>query len=182
MADSQLPPQRADDSRHDPPVGGSLHTHVRYDKVHVSAWHVVGVLIVIGLVFVAAGLVSGWFVNRQNTGADGVESASSYRVSTDQLPEAPRLEPLDSKEATTTSNVFANQLAMERQLHSYGDTEEEGYVHIPIEQAMTQVIGELPASPGETKPPARSFGLAEGGESNSGRVYSEAPSWLREHK
>jgi hypothetical protein len=71
---------------------------------------------------------------------------------------------------------------MEKTLHSYGNTNESGFVHIPIEQAMKLVAPTLETRQGDRQLPAKGFGLVGGGESNSGRLYSEAPTWLRENK
>ncbi len=98
----------------------------------------------------------------------------------DAKPAPPRLEPLDFNEMG--SGVFAKQLAMEDALHRYGDSAEPGFVHIPIARATKLVVPTIRVRPGATQPPAKSFGLIGDGESNSGRLYSEAPSWLREKK
>ena len=98
------------------------------------------------------------------------------------MPAGPRLEPLDRSAATETTDVFAKQLAMENALHSYGNTTEPGFVHIPIEQAMKLVAPTLPVRHAGAQPPAKGFGLVDGGEPNSGRLYSEAPVWLRQNK
>jgi hypothetical protein len=87
------------------------------------------------------------------------------------LPPAPRLEPLDRMAEFEASNVFVRRAARERRLHGYGPTREEGYVHIPIEQAMQQLAGELPVREEPPPAPIKSHGLVTGGESNSGRMF-----------
>jgi hypothetical protein len=87
------------------------------------------------------------------------------------LPPAPRLEPLDRMAEFEGSNVFARRAVRERRLHGYGPTEEEGYVHIPIEQAVRQLAGKLPAREEPPPAPQKSHGLVTGGESNSGRMF-----------
>lgn len=117
---------------------------------------------------------------------------SSYPVApapSTTLPPEPRLEPLDRYAGVESSNVFLRQLAYERTLHSYGTTGEEGFVHIPIEDAMKLAAGKLPVraetpapeQPGNeknaagpsTRPPPKDNGLLGWGDANSGRVYRE---------
>ena len=42
------------------------------------------------------------------------------------------------------ANVFAKLAAQEKVLNSYGPTEEKGFVHIPIQQAIKVIAGKLP--------------------------------------
>jgi hypothetical protein len=69
-------------------------------------------------------------------------------------------------------NIYLREAAKLKQLESYGPTEDQGYLHVPIERAMQWAIDKqmLKARPG---PPAkeqqRSQGLVDAGESNSGR-------------
>jgi hypothetical protein len=181
MADSSLPPVNTDDGVRDPNVGEPLHDDVRYDETDVAVSHIVGILVAIALVFAAVGIICWWLLRMRSSGPVDSAPASSYRAPNDKLPPAPRLEPLDRSEATAASEVFAKQLALERALHHYGDTSESGFVHIPIEEAMKRVIAGLPVRT-DAQLPATGFGLIGSGESNSGRLYSEAPSWLREKK
>jgi hypothetical protein len=69
------------------------------------------------------------------------------------------------------TNVWERQLAKERVLHSYGKTDEDGFVHIPIQEAMTTLAEQL--SKAKPPEPAHSEGLLDAGESNSGRMFRE---------
>jgi hypothetical protein len=84
----------------------------------------------------------------------------------------PRLEQVDRLAGVEKPNVYDRQAAKEKVLNSSGPTEEKGYVHIPIEQAMKLLEDKLPV---RAKPPAdeawRADGLIDAGESNSGREF-----------
>lgn len=88
----------------------------------------------------------------------------------DRLPPVPGRKPLELMTAEENAAVNAQLAAKEMALHRYGPTAEKGFVHIPIQQAMKAVAGNLPeakdSSQGRT---ANSNGLLEAGESNSGR-------------
>jgi hypothetical protein len=89
-----------------------------------------------------------------------------------RIPE-PRLEPVDRLAGVEKANVFERELAKEKVLHSYGRTEETGYVHVPIERAMERLANQLPVREGgATKTNRyREDGLIDAGESNSGRMF-----------
>jgi hypothetical protein len=107
----------------------------------------------------------------------GISSfAHSKRGTVDStLPAEPRLEPLERLSGNESANAFDRQLAAERKLTSYGPTDEQGFVHIPIEQAIKLIVPKLPIR----KTPAcqgagMDDGLLDGGGPNSGRIYREA--------
>jgi hypothetical protein len=86
------------------------------------------------------------------------------------LPPQPRLEQLD-RMTPQESAAADRQLAAEtKALHSYGATAEEGFVQIPIEQAMKAVAGNLPLARGSS-PGRAANGLLDAGQSNSGRMF-----------
>jgi hypothetical protein len=88
-----------------------------------------------------------------------------------QLPPEPRLEQIDRLAGLPSSDVNKRQAAKEKVLNSYGPTPEKGFVHVPIQQAIRAVAGQLPVRPqGET---AKDNGLIDSGESNSGRMFRE---------
>jgi len=72
-----------------------------------------------------------------------------------QLPPEPRLEQIDRMSRDEASNVYYRQLAKEKLLNSYGPTEEKGFVHIPIQQAIDAVAQEAQAGklPERNQPP-----------------------------
>jgi hypothetical protein len=98
-------------------------------------------------------------------------SAYPLRAPSIQLPPEPRLEQLDRMARTEGADVYDNLAADEKQLNSYGATDEKGFVHIPIQKAMQTIAGQLRVrkqSPGSA---ATDNGLLDSGESNSGRIF-----------
>jgi hypothetical protein len=91
-------------------------------------------------------------------------------IPSSQLPPQPRLEQIDQLTGVASSNVFKRLAAKEKALNSYGPTAEKGFVHIPIQQAIKALAGQLPVGkePAEHKTDA---GLIDSGESNSGRMF-----------
>jgi hypothetical protein len=179
MSDRPLHSEPADDAGAAPNGEPLVHEEVAYEPEDLRAKGILWVLIGIAAMFAGVALVAWWFLNFNESVADRAAQFAQYTASAEELPGEPRLEPLDRSEATAASDVFAKQLALEHQLHSYGKTSDQGFVHIPIEQAMKFAIAEIPVRK-ESEPPAKSFGLVGGGESNSGRMYAEGPSWQRE--
>ncbi len=100
-------------------------------------------------------------------------NSASYSLTTDKLPAEPRLEPLESHSPSTRGTFAAAEREKEAMLHRYGRTEEDGYVHIPIEKAMERAAKDLQASQRSNAPERKSRGLVTGGEANSGRVLAE---------
>ncbi len=91
------------------------------------------------------------------------------------LPAAPRLEPLERLSENESVNVFNRQLAAERKLTSFGPTDQPGFVHIPIEQAIKLIVPKLPIrKTPESREAGMDDGLLDGGGPNSGRIYREA--------
>jgi hypothetical protein len=92
------------------------------------------------------------------------------------LPPEPRLEMLDLMEGIQRPNVYLRELTKEEVLNSIGPTSEEGFVHIPIDRAMSLLADKLPA---RAEPPPdqqkRGGGLLDAGEPNSGREFRRRP-------
>ena len=66
---------------------------------------------------------------------------------------------------------FSKALAeKEKVLNSYGPSEEKGFVHVPIQEAIKATAGKLPV---RKQPPggANDNGLMDAGQSNSGRMF-----------
>jgi hypothetical protein len=87
------------------------------------------------------------------------------------FPPQPRLEPLIVDDTRMSADYWAREHERGLVLDTYGSTKEEGYVHIPIEQAMRLAVKQLPVRQESQAATAKSRGLFTGGESNSGRVY-----------
>jgi hypothetical protein len=180
MSDQSSRATDAADGRESSADEPRLHEEIRYEDPDISVTGVVAVLAGIAIVFAGVIGIAYWFLRTSEARADRSANASVYRVPRDARPAPPRLEPLNFNE--TESGVFAKQLAMEDSLHRYGDSAESGFVHIPIERAMKLIVPTIRVRPVAAQPPVKSFGLIGDGEANSGRLYSEAPSWLREKK
>src|SRR5262249_23663709 len=52
------------------------------------------------------------------------------------LPPEPRLEQIDRNAGVQRENVYVREASREDILRSYGPTDEEGFIHIPIDRAM----------------------------------------------
>jgi hypothetical protein len=157
------------------------HAEVGFDKSEVSVFGVNMVLIAIAIVFAGAVLVGGAILAIRKAPQREVSTSNSYSLPVEPKPAQPRLDPLDF-ETANVPNVFAAQLERERELQRYGNTTEEGFVHIPIDIAMRIAPLSKIMHNGQGKPPDKAFGLVGGGEANSGRFYSEAPQWLQPPK
>src|ERR1700722_4424892 len=59
------------------------------------------------------------------------------------LPAKPVLEQVERLEGKPGEDVYQRLLGQEAQLETYGETNEKGFVHIPIRQAMDSVAGHL---------------------------------------
>jgi hypothetical protein len=57
----------------------------------------------------------------------------------------------------------------EERLNRYGDTNEPGFVHVPIARAMEFLVGKLPIRKQTNKDRSADAGLLDAGEPNSGR-------------
>jgi hypothetical protein len=90
-------------------------------------------------------------------------------ISSQQLPVEPRLEQLDRLSDVTSHSGYAMEKSKDDILHSYGETDEEGFVHVPIKWAIDQAAAELKGTATESAP-GKSRGLVGHGESNSGRM------------
>ncbi len=92
----------------------------------------------------------------------------------DVLPREPRLEQLDRVAGIEKPNVYERQATREEVLNRYGLTNEEGYAHIAIQEAMKMLENKLPAraTPAGQQ---RDSGLVDAGESNSGRTFRRRP-------
>jgi len=154
--------------------GEPLHPDVRYEHSDVSF---PGIMTVLG-VLMFCGVLNFFFVwlvfYRIGVQQDVVKK-SPYPLAlepSEVLPREPRLEQVDRMAGIDKPNVYVRESDRLKVLDSYGPSEEDGYVHIPIERAMEMLADKLPA---RKEPPAeqrrRSGGLVDAGESNSGRMF-----------
>jgi hypothetical protein len=171
----------------DASTGGSIdarrrHRGVQYDTTDISLRGVIVVLVGIAAVFVGLATAARWALESQAPANAPPGAATTYRMPTEPLPAGPQIEELNLLTGDVAANVFDAQLAQEKELDSYGPTPEDGYVHIPIDEAMKLEAAKLPAQsqqPPQPQPPvgAKSFGLVGAGESNSGQLLQETPPW-----
>jgi hypothetical protein len=155
------------------PDGRIEHPGVQYERTDASFR---GVLLVIVAAVVLAGVVQyGLLVFFESYRQRQAEvKRSPYPLAPEPstaLPREPRLEQIDRLAGTEAANVYEGQASREAILDSYGPTDQEGFIHIPIDRAIQLLQNKLPA---RAEPPAeqraRSEGLVDWGESNSGRL------------
>jgi heme/copper-type cytochrome/quinol oxidase subunit 1 len=105
--------------------------------------------------------------------------APSGQERLEKMPPEPRLEQIDRLRGIEKPNVYLRETTKEAVLASYGPTDEDGFIHVPIERAMKYLASKLPARKGESKGAAEKHanGLVDSGASNSGRLFREEPKW-----
>ena len=86
------------------------------------------------------------------------------------FPSEPRLEQIDKLAGVEKAEITQRLAAQEKILNSYGPTAEEGFVHIPIQQAIEAVADKLPV---RKQPPGKAANNS--GQSNSGRMIRGEP-------
>jgi hypothetical protein len=163
-----MPDERHPDTRTEEPT-------VRYERRDAPLRPVLIILAAaIGFAVIHFWIVS-WFMRRSEARQAAIKR-SDFPLAASQtrsLPPEPRLEMIDRLE--NDANIESRLLAQEKALHSYGPTQENGYVRIPIDEAMKRVAGQLPAR--EERTETRSNGLVDHGAPNSGRMLQRTPPW-----
>lgn len=89
------------------------------------------------------------------------------------LPAKPILEQVERLEGKPGEDVYQRLVSQEAQLETYGETNEKGFVHVPIRQAMESLAGHLPVRK-ERPAASKNNGLVDSGASNSGRMFRKA--------
>jgi hypothetical protein len=176
-----FPPSSDDKDRGTARSGGArFNADVRFDDQEVPITEVLIVLACIAFVFVGVGLLA-WYKLDSNIGPNRADTSGSnynaYNFPSDPLPLQPRLEPLGTVTGQVSQSIAQHQLAFEQTLESYGSTCDNAFVHIPIGEAIKLVIPHLPVRGVTSGDLSKTHGLVGGGESNSGRLFQEAPSW-----
>jgi hypothetical protein len=160
-----------------PPDGPIENPSIRYEERDVPfRWVLIGA--VVGSCVGAAlfGLVYLFF--RADTDRLASRRESEFPLAehpSDVPPAEPRLEQIDRLAGNARENVYLRESAKEDQLDSYGETEEKGFVHIPIRRALESLAGHLPVRKAPPPGPSKDNGLVDSGESNSGRMLRGAP-------
>jgi hypothetical protein len=102
--------------------------------------------------------------------------APSGKQLLDKMPPEPRLEQFDRLHDIQTPNVRLREATKEAVLESYGKTDDEGFIHVPIERAMKYLAGKLPARK-DAAADKHANGLVDSGASSSGRLFREEAKW-----
>ena len=157
------------------------HPLVRHERTDADFRWIVRIIIV-ALCFAVVVLWTLWWSFGHYNDYQAAIKRSSFPLAAtprETLPSTPRLEQLNRMEGVATSSVYQRQATKEDMLNRYGRTEEKGFVQIPIERAISKLLEDkLPVRkeppPGDRK---RANGLVDAGESNSGRMFREKPTW-----
>ena len=160
------------------PDGRLEHPTVHRESRDASLRLVLAVLLGGLLVGGAAGFATWRFVMPEQGGQRRSYNSYAPPPLATELPPPPRLDPLMLKEPELREPRPYGIEAVER-LHRFGPTDEAGFVHIPIDQAIELTAGTLPAPKSLPNDTVKDQGLVGGGESNSGRLYQDLPSWLK---
>jgi len=154
---------------------------VRYEHTDANFRWILGSVIgatVLGIVI----FIGVWFFMEGYKGHENAVKKSPFPLAptpSQALPAGPRLEQVDREAGITRPDVYKREAAKLRVLDSYGPTQEKGYVHIPINQAIellatdqklrdTWLRSRPEPSPEQRR---RSEGLVDAGDSNSGRMF-----------
>jgi hypothetical protein len=156
-------------SEHEPrePNGRVEHLDSPYEEKDIHLRPIFALLIATGCVFAIMFAIDWYFFHAQKR-SEAREKESPYTFAPNGatgLPQPPRLDQIDRMEEQPGETD--RLVEMERQLHSSGPTDEKGFVHIPIEQAMKEIVKHLPVRKEPTEKPAHA------GDSNSGRMLPE---------
>ncbi len=146
------------------------HGAVRYERKDIRVRLVV-ILVLSAACFAAVDYFVIWQffgVRKRIQEATNVSPFPNTPPVSSQLPPEPRLEQLNNLAAIKSTNVYDRLAAQEKILQSYGPTDDKGFVHIPIEQAIEAVAGHLRKQPGGGA--RNDSGLIDSGESNSGTM------------
>lgn len=168
----------AEEIRH--PDGRLEHPEVRFETKDANAAWIFAILggtvIFLGVVH---GSVLGFFIGYRDHLARIDRSPFPLAPGPNEKPpRQPRLEQIERLAGSKEINVYAREAAKLKTLKSYGKTEAEGYIHIPIDKAMQMLVEKKmlksrPEQPAEEE--KRSRGLVDSGEPNSGRLLRGGP-------
>ncbi len=112
-----------------------------------------------------------WWHADAQAAAKRSQYSPPHRLSV-KLPPAPRLEQLDEMAQKAGVPAVAKRLGDEQEeLNRYGASEEKGFVHIPIQEAIKATAGKLPIRKQQPSEAVKDNGLIDAGQSNSGRMF-----------
>jgi hypothetical protein len=178
----EQPSNHAGQAGHFPPEEASgadaelEHPSINYERRDVPfRWVLLVAIIGVSVGAVIFGLVYAFF--RADTERLASRRESEFPLAehpSNELPARPRLEEVDRLAGDAREDVYQRLLAKEDQLERYGETQEKGFVQIPIRRAMESLAGQLPVRK-QPQGPSKDNGLLDSGASNSGRLYRGAP-------
>ncbi len=162
------------DGRLEHPDGYLEHPEIRVEPTDANHRWVIGLLIAAIPLAILIQLAVYGFFHGYGAYQDEVKR-STFPLAPDpstSLPPAPRLEQIDRLAKGAAANASEWERMRLEVLHSYGPSDQEGFIHVPINRAM-DVIAEkkmLKARPEPAAERERSLGLVDAGEPNSGRL------------
>lgn len=151
----------------------SDHPQVLCEHSDVRCGPIVAVIATVAISLALAGLAAAWFLRRENR-VHAPWAAPGGRTPAVAIPAEPRLEPLAVPTPDGGPSFLARQQAQEAALHTFGKTDDAGFVRVPIETAIGQLAKALQAAGPPAERSAKSHGLVAGGEANSGRSLRKA--------
>jgi hypothetical protein len=157
------------------PAGTPENPSVRYEPTDASFRWIMGIVLVSIILAALIEIGIAEFLRMTRARQDSIK-ASHFPLAkkpSNTLPPEPRLEQLNRLEALESHpNVKTTN---ENDLHQFGPTDQQGYVHIPIERAIELLPDRLPVRKDQPSEELRRHqsGLIGDGESNSGRLFRE---------
>jgi hypothetical protein len=167
MPDEHVPPEQP----HEPPRRG----HERSDASFPWIASLLGAALVVTIVVY---LIDVWFFRARRAATDEA-SRSAFPLApkpSEELPKKPRLEQVDKMAGIEKGDIYKREEAELKILSSYG-TPKEGFVRVPIEQAIRYMAEQKLGRKEADDVGARANGLVTGGESNSGREFRKKAPW-----
>ncbi len=162
-------PEQPLDRRESP--GGAAeeirHPDVRFEPKDVNFGILLGILIAGGFVLILISF-SLWRYLGALSGVEPCLAQDPHHLNAlpaDPLPPSPRLEPINRMAGREAGNVDVLLSDKERRLNSYGPTGEEGFVQIPIQEAIRLTAAKLPVRtpPPSKRPSKNNLGVFGGG-------------------
>jgi hypothetical protein len=149
-----VPPDAAGAQEIHHPDGRIEHPRVRYEHSDISFRGVLAV-IAVAACFLPLMLYLAMLFFRHDERAQQAAKRSAFPLAASQpagLPTEPRLEQLDRLAGVASRDALRRRAADKAKLHGYGETTEAGFVHVPIDWAMTQAVQRLPSKPTKSGP------------------------------
>ena len=141
---------------------------VSYERKDVPLRLVLGLLTFAGCFVTLVAVAVYWFYWAEE-GSQRAAKGSTAALAP-RFPAEPRLEQIDKLAGVEKADVVKRLAALEKTLNSSGPTDEKGFVHIPIQQAIEAVADKLPV---RKQPPGKAANNS--GQSNSGRMIRGEP-------